>query len=238
MTKNKLALIIPFRNREKHLKQLLPILFNKLNEQRDEFSFSVFVVEQSDGKLFNTGLMKNIGALKAMQDKSFDYFCFQDVDTCPVEADYSFPDSPCCIVGRSSIFLQNQKRSLPYDQYFGGAVLINKEHLIASNGYANFYWGWGAEDDDFFARCIKAGATPSRRNGYFENLPHERHYVNSSNTHLNNIKLKLFEKESLTYRVCGLNSVPKSILESIVVINCQEVFENIECKWTHLKVKI
>jgi hypothetical protein len=44
-----------------------------------------------------------------------------------------------------------------YEQYFGGVVLFNKEHLVQTNGYSNNYWDWGQEDDDLFWRCFYEG---------------------------------------------------------------------------------
>ena len=39
-----------------------------------------------------------------------------------------------------------------YYNYAGGVVSINRENFFKINGYANDYWGWGSEDDDFSAR--------------------------------------------------------------------------------------
>ena len=39
-----------------------------------------------------------------------------------------------------------------YYNYAGGVIAMNKENFRRINGYANVYWGWGNEDDDFSAR--------------------------------------------------------------------------------------
>lgn len=42
--------------------------------------------------------------------------------------------------------------SLPYRKIFGGVTAITPKDYSTVNGYSNFYWNWGAEDDDFHAR--------------------------------------------------------------------------------------
>jgi len=31
-------------------------------------------------------------------------------------------------------------------------IAMTKEHFFLVNGFSNFYWGWGGEDDDMFER--------------------------------------------------------------------------------------
>ena len=54
----RLEVIIPYRNREAHLSKQVPHLWKVLNDQG--IDFGITVVEQEQGKLFNTGAMKNI----------------------------------------------------------------------------------------------------------------------------------------------------------------------------------
>ena len=42
--------------------------------------------------------------------------------------------------------------SVLYSNYAGGVSAISKENFYRVNGFANDYWGWGSEDDDFSAR--------------------------------------------------------------------------------------
>ena len=41
-----------------------------------------------------------------------------------------------------------------YYNYAGGVIAINRKNVFFMNGYANDYWGWGKEDDDFSARFV------------------------------------------------------------------------------------
>lgn len=65
--RHKVAIIIPLRGRESHLKTLLghihPIL------QRQEIAYKVFVVIQEDGELFNRAKLLNVGVSEAKKGK-------------------------------------------------------------------------------------------------------------------------------------------------------------------------
>ena len=148
--KKKLGICIPYRNRESHLKVLLPHLTKFLNKKGIPHQF--YIAHQTDDKLFNRGAMKNIAAKHAFED-GCDYVAFHDVDMLPENdnCDYSYPaEYPTHIATK----LSKYKYKLNYEQYFGGVVLMTKEHVEKTNGYSNGYWDWGMEDDDLFWRCI------------------------------------------------------------------------------------
>ena len=153
----KLGICIPYRNRESHLKELIPHLTEHLNKQGIPHSF--YVGHQVDDKLFNRGVMKNIAAKHAFED-GCDYVAWHDVDMLPHEdADYSYPiDNPIHIATK----LSKYSYKMGYDQYFGGVVLFNKKHVEKTNGYSNDYWDWGQEDDDLFWRCYFEGMTTGK----------------------------------------------------------------------------
>jgi hypothetical protein len=153
----KLGICIPYRNRESHLKELIPHLTEHLNKQVIPHRF--YVGHQVDDKLFNRGVMKNIAAKHAFED-GCDYVAWHDVDMLPHEdADYSYPiDNPIHIATK----LSKYSYKMGYDQYFGGVVLFNKEHVEKTNGYSNDYWDWGQEDDDLFWRCYFEGMTTGK----------------------------------------------------------------------------
>jgi hypothetical protein len=146
----KLGICIPYRNRESHLKILLPHLTKFLTKKGIPHQF--YIAHQVDDKLFNRGAMKNIAAKHAFDD-GCDYVAFHDVDMLPENdnCDYSYPtEYPTHIATK----LSKYKYKLNYEQYFGGVVLMTKEHIEKTNGYSNGYWDWGMEDDDLFWRCI------------------------------------------------------------------------------------
>jgi len=154
---HKLGICIPYRNRKDHLDKLIPHLTNHLNNKKIDHYF--YVVHQVDDKLFNRGAMKNIAAQHAFDD-GCDYVAWHDVDMLPHEdADYSYPvETPIHIATK----LSKYSYKMGYDQYFGGVVLFNKDHVEKTNGYSNDYWDWGQEDDDLFWRCYFEGLTTGK----------------------------------------------------------------------------
>jgi hypothetical protein len=150
--KHKLGVCIPYRDREDHIKQLIPHLSSYLNKQGIAHRF--YVAHQADDTLFNRGAMKNLAAKVAFDD-GCDYIAWHDVDMLPIEQngvapDYSYPaDAPTHIATK----LSKYDYGIGYDQYFGGVVLFTKEQVMRTNGYSNDYWDWGQEDDDLFWRA-------------------------------------------------------------------------------------
>jgi hypothetical protein len=205
MKKNleKLSVVIPYRNREKHLNSFLntfPLLCNWDN-------FHIFVIEQYDDKPFIRGAMFNIGFLES---KDYDFHCFHDVDMLPINADYSIPDTPAHLAMHATQFTNYY----PGNLYYGGVNLFKKNHFETINGFSNSYPVWGSEDDDLRRRVLESGFPLVKRKGFFLSLPHQHigptHEYHNSNLEklnsnynfklegLNSIKYNLVSKELLT----------------------------------------
>lgn len=152
MMKNKLAIVVPYRNRESHLQTFSTYMKGYLKD----YTYEIIVVNQSDEQLFNRGKLLNIGAKYAI-DNGFDYICFHDVDMLPKTADYSYTEYPTSLISE----LENKEGNVFYN-YFGGITLFNVKDFISINGYSNDYWGWGYEDTDLFYRVTHSGL-------YYEN---------------------------------------------------------------------
>jgi len=147
MKKNKLGIIVPYRNRETHLNTFITYMKSYLKD----FTYEIVVINQSDDKPFNRGKLLNIGAKYAI-DNNFDYICLHDVDMLPKTADYSYPDYPTSLISE----LENKEGNIFFN-YFGGITLFKIEDFISVNGYSNDYWGWGYEDTDLFYRVTHSG---------------------------------------------------------------------------------
>jgi hypothetical protein len=165
----RLAVIIPLRDREAHLAVLIPRLIATLREQG--IQHRIVVVEQAPGKLWNKGAMINAGVRHAADH--CDYYCLHDVDAIPVQANYQCPSQPLRLVTKLIGSKQGTERP---PRYFGGVITVLREQVYAANGFSNQYWAWGKEDDDFLFRLLFAGyLCYSDKLGTFEDLHNPAH---------------------------------------------------------------
>jgi hypothetical protein len=129
----KVAIIIPYRNREDHLKTFAQHFQNE--------NMDVYVIEQLDDQKFNRGLLLNAGFHIASQKKDYDYYIFHDVDSYP-DQDllplYYYKGSK--IIHYASPYLGYK---YTFDYFFGGVVGMNKETFLTVNGFPNNFYGWG-----------------------------------------------------------------------------------------------
>ena len=148
---HKLGVIVPYRDRPEQLKVFKEYISNYLFSK--QIHHEVIVVEQTDDKPFNRGLLLNWGCRKA-EWAGCDYVVFHDVDMLPVDVDYSYSSYPLHLV--QNLEIPDEQDSLFYD-YFGGVTMFTLADIKRINGYSNNYIGWGFEDDDLFLRCQEKG---------------------------------------------------------------------------------
>lgn len=208
-TKHKLAILVPFRDRFDELMVFVPHLTKYLNTQ-NLGPFKIFILNQSSRYRFNRGALVNVGFLLAGDE--FDYIAIHDVDILPLnnKLSYAYPEQ-----GPFHVTSPNYHPQYNYDRYFGGILLISKEHFKQVNGMSNRYFGWGLEDDEFYTR-IRAANLPIKRP---ENLN-----TNKTNTflhiHYKNRKRDMFksaeQKEILRRRdrQTGLSDIKYSLTSS------------------------
>jgi len=140
--RNKVGIIVPYRDRYKHLTQFIPHITQYLQDKK--IDFTIIIVEQDNASAFNRGMLCNIG-FKEAKKQDCTYVIFHDVDMLPIDIDYSYSNHP--------VHLATQDITFP--SYFGGITLFPVEDFEKINGFSNIYWGWGFEDDDLRYRCVK-----------------------------------------------------------------------------------
>lgn len=150
MNQHKLGIIVPYRDRYEQLEHFKEKITQYLENK--DIDYELIIVEQDNARLFNRGMLLNIG-FKYAEDLGCDYVVFHDIDMIPVDVDYSYSNKPLHL---ATSFLKNKKinRTL-FDTYFGGVTLFPMRYFNKINGYSNKYWGWGFEDDDLLLRCEK-----------------------------------------------------------------------------------
>ncbi|KAM4048723.1 beta-1,4-galactosyltransferase 1-like isoform 2-T2 [Anomaloglossus baeobatrachus] len=154
----KIAIIIPFRDREPHLTIWLHYMLPLLQKQQGDFG--IYVVEQSKNTTFNRAKLMNIGYSESIKDYDYNCFIFTDVDLIPMNDRnlYRCSKNPRHMANALDKF----NFRLPYQTLFGGIVAFTKEQFLKVNGFSNRFWGWGGEDDELYNRVIAAGMKVER----------------------------------------------------------------------------
>ncbi|KAI5628908.1 beta-1,4-galactosyltransferase 1, partial [Silurus asotus] len=176
----KVAIIIPFRNRDEHLKYWLYYLHPIL--QRQQLDYGIYIINQDGEETFNRAKLLNVGYAEALKEYDYECFVFSDVDLIPMDDrnTYKCFEQPRHL----SVSMDKFGFRLPYNQYFGGVSSLSKEQYLKINGFPNNYWGWGGEDDDIYNRVTAKGMSISRPNsavGKCRMIRHERDRKNDPN---------------------------------------------------------
>ncbi|KAK2848705.1 hypothetical protein Q5P01_008539 [Channa striata] len=176
----KVAIIIPFRKRDEHMKYWLYYLHPVL--QRQQLDYGVYIINQEGDEIFNRAKLLNVGFAEALKEYDYECFVFSDVDLIPMDDRNIYK---CFSQPRHlSVSMDKFGFRLPYNQYFGGVSSLSKEQYLKINGFPNNYWGWGGEDDDIYNRLVSKGMSisrPSGKVGKCRMIQHERDKKNEPN---------------------------------------------------------
>lgn len=178
---NKLAILVPYRNRESHLQEFIPYM-NKFLKTNIKNDFCIVIVEQANSEKFNRGTLINIG-FDLIKNKST-YISPHDVDLLPEESDYSVPECPTHL----SAYRSQANYNLEYETCFGGVNLFLNNHFALVNGFSNLYSGYAAEDDDLRRRCVLNNLPIARRLGRYTSLHHTQDHVDNKDIEKNRNK--------------------------------------------------
>ena len=156
--RHRVAIVIPYRNRMKHLRVLLHNLHPILGRQQLEYG--IYVIDQALPGRFNRAMLMNIGFVEAMKRHDYQCFVFHDVDLIPEDDRniYSCPQQP----RHMSVAIDKYDYLLDYKAYFGGVSALSASHFSLINGCSNLYFGWGGEDDDMRQRILAKGLNVTR----------------------------------------------------------------------------
>lgn len=149
----KVGIIVPYRNRYTHLINFKKHIVRYLTKKK--LNFELIIVDQDNAKLFNRGMLLNIG-FKHAKRLGCNYVIFHDVDMLPIDVDYTYEPYPVHLAS-NFVYDTDEKERVVFDEYFGGITLFSVEDFEKVDGYSNKYWGWGYEDDDLLLRCKVKG---------------------------------------------------------------------------------
>lgn len=158
ISQHQVAIVIPYRNRTLQLQIFLSYIHPFLQKQM--LNYRIFIIEQGTKGAFNRAKLLNVGYAEALKIFPYHCFIFHDVDLIPQKLGnmYACTHQPRHMSSSLNTFRYN----LPYEQLFGGAVAILQKQFELVNGFSNFFYGWGGEDDDFQSRIINRGMTLCR----------------------------------------------------------------------------
>ncbi|KAG7358503.1 glycosyl transferase group 7 protein [Nitzschia inconspicua] len=147
------AIVIPFRDRDYHLKHFQKYMSTYLQHHYDNtnHTFKLYILEQDDQEPFQRGFLMNA----ALDHLDHDVSCvtMHDVDLVPIffsPVPYHTCDRPIRLINK----MQTYDWKIPYDHYFGGIVSMHQQHWAVINGMGNQFRGWGAEDDELYQRLV------------------------------------------------------------------------------------
>lgn len=227
--RHRIAVIIPYRDRDVYLRVLLNHLHPFLQKQKLEYR--IFVAEQDFQSELNRGMIRNIGALYALQAQDFDCLYFHDVDLLPINDHnlYYCRDTPRHL--STAIKEGNYERPFPNKYHFGGVATIMKEQFLAVNGYSNVYFQWGSEDDDLSKRVryMEFGLEQNLPAlGRYTMIPHRKDKPNQKRWNLfkfSHCRTQFDGLNNLHYKLLSLENRPL-YTHILVSINETEVMEN------------
>ena len=158
--RQKVVIIVPYRDREWQLKVFLHHLHPIL--QRQQLDYRIVVVEQSQDEDFNRAALMNVGYVEASKYDSYECLVFHDVDLLPEDDRNLY----ICPGGKQakhmSVAVNKWNYRLQYKSYFGGVTALSADQFQAINGFSNSFYGWGGEDDDLFHRIKMQNITVYR----------------------------------------------------------------------------
>jgi len=178
----KYSIIITYRDREDHLKKLLP----RLHEKFKGTEYEIIISEQLSAGKFRKNTLYNIAGEQAKGET----LIFHDVDHYPSDnVSYDIVDNKPTYPIRNVIFLDENDKPLGrldvplgYNNFHidvgnhsGGVFILTRDHWNQMKGLNSMYVGWGKEDDDTRTRAKEVLDVEWHRNkdGMFYAFHHE-----------------------------------------------------------------
>ncbi|CAH1784053.1 unnamed protein product [Owenia fusiformis] len=184
--REKVAVLVPYRDRKENLKIFLNHMHPFLQHQ--QIDYGVYIIEQGNTKNFNRGKLFNVGVVEVLKlEPDVNCFILHDIDKLPETLDnvYTCKDSPKHLMGKQHNLDEDTYTSgIHYHGYFGGVTAVSKLHYYMANGFSNNYWGWGKEDDEFWLRMqvkrINIHYSYDSDNAEYVILPHQNDTIKHS----------------------------------------------------------
>ncbi|CAH2092733.1 unnamed protein product [Euphydryas editha] len=221
--RHKVAIIVPYRDRQQHLAIFLNHMHPFLMKQ--QIQYGIFIIEQQGTSDFNRAKLMNVGFVESQKLKTGGWQCFifHDIDLLPLDTRnmYSCPRQP----RHMSAAIDKLQFKLPYEDLFGGVSALTLEQFTKVNGFSNKYWGWGGEDDDMSYRLRKMNYHIARYKmsiARYAMLDHKKSAPNPKRYQLLSQTSKTFHKDGLSTLEYEVVSMTRHHLYTHIVANIDE----------------
>ena len=137
ISKHKLAIVVPFRDRFDELLLFVPHISKYLMAK--SIDFKIYIINQVDRYRFNRASLINVGFLVSANE--CDYMAMHDIDLLPLndQLDYGYPLSN----NPYHVSAPGLHPEYNYKTFIGGILIVTKDTFLKTNGMSNRYWGWG-----------------------------------------------------------------------------------------------
>ncbi|XP_032519233.2 beta-1,4-N-acetylgalactosaminyltransferase bre-4-like [Danaus plexippus] len=219
--RHRVAIIVPYRDRQQHLAIFLNHMHPFLMKQQIEYG--IYIIEQEGTSEFNRAKLMNVGFVESQRQRSWQCFIFHDIDLLPLDSRnmYSCPKQP----RHMSASIDKLNFRLPYEDIFGGVSAMTLEQFTKVNGFSNKYWGWGGEDDDMFYRLKKMNYHIARYKmsiARYAMLDHKKSAPNPKRYQLLSQTSKTFQKDGLSTLEYEVIKVTANHLYTHILVNIDE----------------
>ncbi|XP_055311748.1 beta-1,4-N-acetylgalactosaminyltransferase bre-4-like isoform X2 [Sitodiplosis mosellana] len=219
--KDRVAIVIPYRDRAEHLPVFLKNIHLLLMKQQVEYG--IFVIEQIADGLFNRAALMNVGFLEALKLHQWDCFIFHDVDLIPLDDRnlYRCPEQP----RHMSVGVDTMGYKLPYSGIFGGVSAMTVKQFTTVNGFSNSFWGWGGEDDDMSNRLKHVGFHISRypvNIARYKMLTHRKEKANPKRYEKLVSGVKRFDSEGLNSLKYEVRAFERKVLYTWILVEIKQ----------------
>ncbi|ESO87263.1 hypothetical protein LOTGIDRAFT_107097, partial [Lottia gigantea] len=200
------AILVPYRDRQAHLKIFLQNIHPFL--QKQQIDYSIYIIEMVSGVKFNRAMLFNIGYVESSKLYNHTCFIFHDVDLVP-ENDLNIYSCSEDHPRHMSVAIDKMHYKLPYNQIFGGASAMTKDQFELVNGFSNLYFGWGGEDDDMYNRIVHNKMNIIRFSSAVARYKMLSHAKDSPNP----VRSRLLKQSDRRFKTDGLNSLDYEVLK-------------------------
>jgi hypothetical protein len=192
-----LLIVVPYRNREEHLKEFLENAPKYFDKQNIEYDILICELDQTGD--WNAGLCVN-STINFIKDKKYKWLFIHHVDIYPLEGDLNFPN----------------ENEYYYNIGDYGSCLMLMDSFLNVGGYSNSFWGWGGEDNDLYKKLSMSGLLQIDKDDW--NVKYEKKFQNhlrkfNGKNYANTVKNIFFTEEKNDIKNFDINGSTRDLIK-------------------------